>query len=43
MEKLKTMKHKLTECVEKQINGNLEYTNANKAIIGRLRKEVENE
>ena len=28
MEQLKSMKHKLTECVEKQINGNLEYTNA---------------
>lgn len=28
MEQLKKMKHKLTECVEKQINGNLEYTNA---------------
>lgn len=28
MEQLKMMKHKLTECVEKQINGNLEYTNA---------------
>jgi hypothetical protein len=27
MEQLKNMKHKLTECVEKQINGNLEYTN----------------
>lgn len=28
MEQLKAMKHKLTECVEKQINGNLEYANA---------------
>lgn len=28
MEKLKTMKYKLTEAVEKQINGNLDYTNA---------------
>lgn len=28
MEKLKYMKHKLTECVEKQIGENLEYTNA---------------
>lgn len=28
MEQLKLMKHKLVECVEKQINGNLEYTNA---------------
>ena len=28
MEKLKSMKHKLTEEVEKQISGNLEYTNA---------------
>jgi hypothetical protein len=28
MEQLKSMKHKLVECVEKQISGNLEYTNA---------------
>ena len=28
MEKLKNMKHRLTEVVEKQINGNLECTNA---------------
>lgn len=28
MEKLKHMKHKLTEAVEKEISGNLEYTNA---------------
>lgn len=28
MEHLKNMKTKLVECIEKQINGNLEYTNA---------------